>query len=253
MGGVLLVALGGPGSTVAAAPELSDVLEPGRTLPNLVPDVPYVEVGVFPYLDENDEVQQGPPYIRFSVAVQNRGAYPLDLLGDAGTDLTSTTVQQCVSWTERLCRQREQVGGFAWHPEHNHFHFQDFATYELRALKASGRIDWRDRGLLRVAPKVSFCLMDFEPQPGESAPPAFYVQCLGVNQGISPGWQDVYANYLVGQGLTIEGLPDGLYGLVVRLDPSNRLRETHDDDNQTALIVELYDNGKQARIVGPAT
>lgn len=251
--GVLAVTLAAMGfSPVAtAADPVQEILEPGRALPDLAPAVTFVEVGYWYHLDDNHNVIQSPPNIRFSVSVQNTGQYALDLLGDASTDLSSTTVQQCVSWTARLCRERVQVGGFAWHPEHNHFHFQDFATYELRRLRRSGRIDWHDRGLIQVAPKVSFCLMDTQPT-GPDAPPQFYSRCLGVNQGISPGWEDVYDFSLPGQGLSIEGLPDGQYGLVVRLDPNNRLYETDDTDNLTALVVEIYEGGTQARIVGPA-
>lgn len=245
-----------PGCPHALAGEVKDevahAVDPGWTLPNLVSAVTFAEVGYWYDLDENGTVVQSPPNVRFSVAIRNEGDYAMDLLGDASTDLTSTTVQQCVSWTEKVCREREQVGGFAWHPEHNHFHFQEFATYELRRLDADGRVDRSDAGLLQVAPKVSFCLMDFEASYADSPPP-FYVQCLGANQGISPRWSDVYSNYLPGQGLSIEGLPDGSYALVVRVDPFDRLYETNDDDNETAVVVELYDGGTQARVVGPAS
>ena len=241
-----------PGCTQAVRGELKEVLDPPRALPNLRPAVPYAEVGYFPTIDENFEVVQGPRLVRFSVEVHNVGSVAMDLLGEAGTDLTSTTVQQCVAWTERVCRERERVGGFAWHPEHNHFHFQNFATYELRRLDAAGGVDRTTAGLLQVAPKVSFCLMDYQPSRPD-APPGFYVQCLGANQGISPGWADVYANSLPGQGLSIEGLDDGFYALVVRLDPENRLYETDDTDNEAAVVVEIYADGQSARVVGPAT
>lgn len=232
--------------------EVARVIGPGLTLPNLVPDVTFAEVGYWYDLAPDGTVVQSPRNIRFSVAIRNDGAYAIDLLGEAGTDLTSTSVQQCVSWTVNVCRARERVGGFMWHPEHNHFHFQEFATYELRRLDADGRVDRSDEGLLQIAPKVSFCLMDYEASSSE-APPPFYVQCLGVNQGISPGWADVYPNFLPGQGLVSEGLPDGLYAIVVRVDPFGRLYETSDADNETAVVVELYDGGNQARVVGPAS
>jgi hypothetical protein len=240
-----------PGCAHALDGELKELRDPGRTLPNLVPRIPYAEVGVFPYIDENGQFAQGKRHIRFDVAVRNEGRYAMDLLGDPSLDLMSTTVQQCVSWTERVCRERLPVGGFEWHPQHNHFHFQEFATYELRRLDATGAIDRSPEGLLQVAPKVSFCLMDYE-AASDDPPPAFYVLCLGTNQGISAGWADVYASYLDGQGLVSEGLPDGLYGLVVILDPNDRLYETNEDDNETSVIVELFDNGNQARLVGPA-
>lgn len=241
-----------PGCVPAATGEVREIVDPGTSLPNLVPAITFAEIGYYYSLDENGEVVPSPPNVRFSVAVRNEGAYPMDLLGDPSTDLTSTTAQQCVAWTERVCRRREQVGGFAWHAEHNHFHFQEFATYELRRLDADGHVDPSPEALLQTAPKVSFCLMDTEATRSD-APPPFYVQCLGVSQGISPGWQDVYSNVLPGQGLSVEGLPDGRYGLVVRLDPNNRLYETNETDNETAVIVEIFDGGTQARIVGPGT
>lgn len=248
-------AMGPTGRAVSASGPLGELVDPGWDVPNLVPAVTFVEVGYWYEQDPDGNIIQSPPNIRFSVSVRNVGEYPMDFLGDPSedpvNDIAEPNVQQCVSWTEKVCRERRQVGGFMWHAEHKHFHFQDFATYELRRLRAPGKVDWRERGLLQIAPKVSFCLMDTQPSRPDSPPP-FYTVCLTANQGISPGWEDVYANFLDGQGLSIEGLPDGQYALAVRLDPNNRLYETDDTDNLTALVVEIHGNGTQARIVGPA-
>lgn len=243
----LLVPVGADGSI---AP-VDEVLEPGVTLPNLVPDV--AEVYVFrPFvLDEaTGTFVPGPPQLHFDTRAQNLGAVPLQLTLDDVESPQSSSVSQCVSWTaSRLCRAQHPVGGFTWHEEHTHFHFEDFAAYELRRLRPNGRVDYSSRGLLASSDKVSFCLMDTTTVRPDAFPVGTYQSCTPAMQGISPGWTDVYGGGLPGQQFRIDSLDDGQYAVVVRMDHGERLYETDDTDNVVEVIVELSGGLSGARIV----
>lgn len=224
-------------------------------LPNLVPWAPiYVEIGP-PNEEEFDFLldphPSGAPVLKFSTIIANRGAYPLDLLVDPTTDPFRAEAQQCIGWSKRICTERRTAGDFIWHPEHNHWHFEDFTLYELRKLDRKGRPVITKKGLISSSGKVSFCLMDSLRDDGRSPleTPSFYILCTGVNQGISPGWADAYESHLPGQELSISGVPDGQYALMFTADPDGRLDESDQSDNRVYATVELYEGGTKARLV----
>lgn len=235
-----------PGCVPAAT---GDVVDPGLTLPNISPDVRDVAVTRPNVLDPATQTfVPGPLQLRFDTWVRNLGTVPLELVSDDPVDPRS--VLQCVSWTTHACRETREVGEFAWHEEHSHFHYQDFADYQLRRLATDGRPDYSDAGLLAVSEKVSFCLVDAGLLSLDDPQPPFYLTCLQVVQGVSPGWADVYATGTPGQEFEIEGLPDGRYVLIVSMDRSNRVHEADDTDNVVEITVQLGGGGTQVEIVG---
>ncbi|HVF75740.1 MAG TPA: lysyl oxidase family protein [Acidimicrobiales bacterium] len=231
----------------------SSLLPPGA-LPNIVPKPPaYVSVGpdaiAFDPVGLVTTVDPNTKVLRFPTLVANVGSVALELLGEPTADPERWRALQCTSWATKACLTRQEVGELAWHAAHNHFHFQDFADYELRRVLPDGTPDFSAGGQVATSPKVSFCLMDSEAN-SEDSPPQTYVGCPGALQGISAGWADLYDMGLPGQSLPIAGLADGLYAIVIRLDPTNRLLESNDGDNLAYSIVELYDNGNEARVIG---
>src|SRR5262249_18270932 len=78
--------------------------------------------------------------LHFGQATPNIGTGPVELragpdLGD-GTQLVYQRVYQDAGLTTFVDRE---AGTFAFHPEHNHIHFNDYATYALRqALPDAG-------------------------------------------------------------------------------------------------------------------
>jgi hypothetical protein len=106
---------------------------------------------------------------------------------------------------------------------HAHYHFQNYAKYEL-IDPATGRI-WR-------AAKRGFCMLDTDPNPawlGGSAGPHFYRSCgtttIPGNQGISAGWTDTYRFFLGGQYFVLDGgdgqdpVPPGRYTIRITANP----------------------------------
>ncbi len=220
-----------------------------QQLPNLVP-LPPLSVGIGPADDQDGSA------LRFATAVANRGSQALDLVGvPQGPE--EAAAFQCVVWGgPRACAQRSPVGRFVWHPDHAHFHFEDFALYELRSLTPTGLPDMSRAGVVATGGKISFCLIDVEPDrpsdnPVYSVPHPLYYSCLaGVStQGISPGWRDVYSSTLVGQQIPIDGVGNGIYALVVTTDPDGRLYESDDSDNVAAIRVKLTKDGVETLCV----
>jgi hypothetical protein len=152
-----------------------------------------------------------------------------------------------VSWYEdHLCREQQRVGGFEWHDEHSHFHYKDFASYELRRFRKNGTVDFTDNGLISISDKVSFCLMDSTPSEDDAFFLPFYLACTNAQQGISPGWADIYTSDLEGQSLRLGNLADGRYALVVTQDYANTIFETDNTNNRIVATVELADMGSEA-------
>lgn len=225
----------------------SELREPGITLPNVSPDVRNVTVA--PQTDFlTGQPFPGPVRLRFDSWVMNLGTVPVELTPD--DPLQPTTVQQCVSWTGHVCREERVVGGFVWHDEHKHVHFADFADYQLRRLGPDGRPDYSSAGLISRSEKVSFCLLDAQLVDPDKWSPPFYTTCGQFLQGISPGWADVYGIGTPGQELSIDGVTDGRYALVVTMDHANRLYETDDTDNVVEVTLEISGAVTQVAIVG---
>lgn len=226
-----------------AADPLDPVLgDPGRTLPNLVPNTEDLFIADFRHVDDLGNTEPGR-FLWFDSRAQNLGDVPLQLTVDEVESAESSTVSQCVSWRAsdaHVCRETEPVGGFTWHDEHTHFHYQEFAHYELRHLAANGRPDYSDAGLIAVSDKVSFCLIDSAQVRDDARLTPLYVTCFPTVQGISPGWTDIYSNDLPGQNFSLAGLPDdGRYALIIDLDYDNHLFETDDSDNYLEATIEL--------------
>jgi Lysyl oxidase len=217
--------------------------DPGITLPNLVPNVEMVHV--FDYRTFGDGTFTEPgQFLWFDTRAQNLGTVPMQLTVDEVDTPESSTVSQCVSWRSaeaHLCRQAEAAGGFTWHEEHRHFHYQDFATYELRRLGADGWGDYSDTGLLAVSAKVSFCLMDSDAVEDDNPMPSFYQTCTPTVQGISPRFTDIYTSGLEGQNMSIAGVPNGDYVLTTHVNYGRTLRETEYEDNFVEVKIRISD------------
>ena len=79
---------------------------------------------------------------------------------------------------------------------HNHFHFQNYATYRL--LDESGK-EWK-------AAKAGFCMLDTDPYNVRNGDGTWTYRSCGSTthagfQGISAGWADTYMFFLGGQGI----------------------------------------------------
>ena len=87
---------------------------------------------------------------------------------------------------------------YEWAPCHQHWHLRRFATYELLPVMGPDSFGPPIRGR-----KAGFCLADDRPLLGTDPATRKYRNCGGLrehgNQGISPGWSDVYSRSIDGQ------------------------------------------------------
>jgi hypothetical protein len=114
-------------------------------------------------------------------------------------------------------------GMFEFSTCHDHFHFQNYATYKL-IDPATGKV-WR-------AAKRGFCMLDTDPynegtQTQVASPN--YMNCGTASrdgfQGVSHGWADTYVWQLAGQYFVLDGgdgqatVPPGTYIIEVQVNP----------------------------------
>ncbi len=171
--------------------------------------------------------------LRFSNTVWNSGEGRLHL--QATTVNTSsgkkTKVDQRIYYGTKPTDPytTQFVGNFVYHASHSHFHFENFADYELwtKADYDSGQGQARWRGK-----KTTFCIMDtrrVQALPG-SPTSAYYSTCGKYVQGLSIGWGDKYGYSLPDQWIDLgtSRLPDGEYVLRSVADPSNSIYESPD-------------------------
>ncbi len=107
---------------------------------------------------------------------------------------------------------------------HGHFHFRNYATYELFPVGADGSL-----GAAVKARKRGFCMIDTTPFSNPNGQPKerVYYNCgtptRAGNQGISVGYADTYVKQLGGQYFVLdderEPVPPGNYVLRITVNP----------------------------------
>lgn len=218
-------------------------------------------------------LKTGPEHARLRLGntIANRGAGPLEIFPQEGTENCDPSSQG----SDRFAYQRifedddsgggdgvfrrkqdtgsasVQAGCMAYHPAHNHWHFDDFSQYRLRR-QANGRV-------VAESTKVSFCVVDTFPtfsdlpgSPNDGYYPSGGSTCdAEAIEGISIGWSDTYGSSLPGQALDVTGIPKGRYCLISMADPSDRLVETDDSNNERHRLLSLnVATGRLARVPG---
>ena len=107
---------------------------------------------------------------------------------------------------------------------HGHFHFRNYAVYEMLPVNPDGSL-----GASVKARKRGFCMIDTTPYQSEGGPPKqkVYYSCgtptRAGNQGISVGYADTYVKQLGGQYFVLddpaEPVPPGKYLLRITVNP----------------------------------
>ncbi len=118
----------------------------------------------------------------------------------------------------------DQDGLFEFASCHAHFHFRNYAKYELLPVRADGSV-----GPAVQARKRGFCMLDTTPSVSDASPPKarYYLNCGNLtihgNQGISTGFGDMYVKQLPGQLFLLsdpnEPVPPGKYVIRITANP----------------------------------
>jgi hypothetical protein len=188
----------------------------------------------------------------FANTIGNIGEGPLELRAenDAATGLTNA-IQEIYTHTGPIGGKgggqitlvsSSTIGTFVFHPAHNHWHMEDFARYELRAINPDGSTG----AVLATTDKVSFCMIDTD--IFDMTLPHYNMglaHSCGQNarQGVRVGRGDTYSASLPDQFIDITTIPDGTYRLVSVADPNatgrpgGRLIELNDHNNAASVDV----------------
>ena len=136
---------------------------------------------------------------------------------------------------------------------HHHWHFEQFARYNLLTV---------DKKLAVRSHKQGFCLGPSDPVDllaphAVWQPPAIGTsgQCgvaaaLWVREMLPAGWGDTYFNSVAGQSFDITGVPNGTYYIEVIANPLHVLHETRtgNDISVRKVILSGTDGHRQVNV-----
>lgn len=228
-------------------------------LPDLVVETPY-EIVL-----QRTGGKKKPTYLRFSHTTANVGDGPLEIYPDLDAEDCDDRGERALVAYQAIYQDSnangtfednadtgtvsEPVGCMIFHDIHNHYHFEDFAEYELYRMK-SGK-------LKETSDKVSFCVVDilrpYPELPGSPDETRYrFKDCLtdsGIH-GISIGWADIYRATTPGQEFDVSDRRRGRYCLVARADPADRLSERAGGNDNNAQSIQIRVNRKRATSSG---
>lgn len=167
--------------------------------------------------------------LHFGATIWVSGNGPLDIEGFRDNGSPTMPAYQYF-WSNGHIVGRVPAGtmGFDSQPGHNHWHFQQFAEYQL--LNA-------DKRLVVRSAKVGFCITPTDPVDlleGGAVwqPPSTGLsgQCgvptaLWVTEYLPVGWGDTYPGTVTGNSFDITNLPNGTYFIEVVANPSGVIHE----------------------------
>jgi len=151
---------------------------------------------------------------------------------------------------------RAQVGEMEFDDRHghDHWHFKQFAAYELLA---------EDRETVVKSSKEAFCLVptdaiDLTLPAAELLPGnvGLWTSCGGPNdrwirEVLPVGWGDTYYQYVAGQSFDISDVPNGTYFVKVVANPGRQLQELAYDNNVRLRKVILSGTTGNRRVEVP--
>lgn len=190
------------------------------------------------------DASTGAPKLVFASTSWNNGSGPLELVAGA-TGIAGQDVYQRVYNSDGTF-QYYLAGTFQFHPDHQHFHFENYSLYTLKLVGSPG-------GSQKQSSKTSFCVIDTTKVntslPGAPSQPV-YTACNSTVQGMSVGWGDRYGPTLAGQSFDLSGSSDGDYDLTVLVDPQARLLETSESDNESCVRLHISVTNRTVQPLG---
>lgn len=217
-------------------------------------DVPYLFDGC--YLDERVR-KAAERCLRFDGIVGNIGDGPLELAYGLDVSRYELVAQQRIFYSDGSYKDRFATRT-EYHPNHSHFHVEDFYVATLwRSRKSGGRLGKRP---VSSSDKNGFCPEDSDRIDNSTLTGSSYSCTFESGRepsrvqvvGISAGWKDIYGFNLPDQFVEISGIPDGYYALQLEIDPDDVFEESDETNNLMCVVVRL--EGSTAELVrAPAT
>ncbi|MCZ4499318.1 MAG: protein-lysine 6-oxidase [Marmoricola sp.] len=216
---------------------------PADVLPDLI---------ALPAWGMSTHTEDGRDLLDFAATVYNGGQGPLVAEGfRRGTTLKMNAYQF-------FYRGKKQVGSaavggmeFDERPSHQHWHFEDFATYDL-VNKAHVRLRTSGKEAFCLAPTDAIDLLQkgavVNPGNGDLSTACGDESSIWVREVLAQGWGDTYTQQRAGQSIDITGLANGTFWVRVTANPGNRLQEASRKNN-TALRKVILGGTPGARTV----
>lgn len=176
-------------------------------------------------------------YLTFSATVWNAGPGRLVVDGfRSKSDHDLMNAYQYFFTKSGKQKGYRKVGGMEWDARHGHehWHFKDFATYQL--------VDAKKKFVVRSA-KEAFCLANtdavdytvkgasWKPENTELSTACGDRDSLGVREVLDAGSGDTYQQYLPGQSFDLRGLKNGTYYIKIKANPQKNLYEKKTSNN----------------------
>jgi Lysyl oxidase len=193
-------------------------------------------------------------YLNFAATVWVGGSSPLDVEGFRQAGSPVMRAYQYFWKNGRIIgRVRAGTMGFDPQPGHNHWHFEQFARYQL--LNAAGKV-------AAGSPKVGFCIAPTDAVdlllPHATWVPSFVGfggQCgsttaLWVQEMMPTGWGDTYDQSKAGQAFDITKLRNGTYYIEIIANPEHVLHEvtTANDISLRKVIISGTPGHRHVRV-----
>jgi hypothetical protein len=134
-------------STVLVEPDDNPPLPPGHIAPDLV-TLPSAN----PFIGYNIE---GRKYLHFENSILNLSLVPLEVHGTPNPRTNITEVKQRI-YAEDGTYVDRPIGSFFYHPDHEHWHIDAIAEYQIWSVDSEGLIGEP----VVAARKASYCLRD---------------------------------------------------------------------------------------------
>lgn len=193
-------------------------------------------------------------YLNFAATVWVGGSSPLDVEGFRVAGSPTMRAYQYFWKNGRIVgRVRAGTMGFDSKSGHDHWHFQQFARYQL--LNATRKVAVRSQ-------KVGFCIAPTDAVdlllPHATWAPTFLGfggQCgsptaLWVQELMPTGWGDTYDQSKAGQAFNITKLPNGTYYIEIIANPGHVLHEvtTSNDISLRKVIISGTAGHRRVRV-----
>jgi hypothetical protein len=227
-----------PLQSAPAVPTLKN--PPASALPDLVPLPSW---GIFTNHIRKTRRHPASDQLTFGATVSVGGNSPLDVEGFRSNGSPVMPAFQYF-WKNGKVIGRAPAGtmGFDSKKGHNHWHFEQFAQYQL--LNSAKQLAVRSH-------KVGFCIAPTDPVdlllPAAEWQPTFLgfgFNCgsptaLWVREMLPVGWGDTYFQFRAGQSFNITSVPNGTYYIEVIANPQHVLYETNTSNDVSLRKVNL--------------
>ena len=185
----------------------------------------------------NIDHQSGRDYLDFGATVWNRGPAPMVVEGFRRPGTAIMDAWENFYDASGTAVARAQVGTLKYdaRPGHEHWHFQQFATYQLLDANKNSIVYSTKEGFC-LAPTDAIDLAvpraDWNPgQLGFGGTVCGGANSLWTRETLPTGWGDTYFQGLPGQSFDITNLPNGTYLIAVKANPTGQLYERSTANN----------------------